>query len=100
MRHRLGYEDASDILWEWSEMLAASIEARHAWMEQGLEGGWQQVQARRGVRAAAATGDVLQHWLASDPLQDWQMAKEHELRALLKTMEAGGQAWEQAHACV
>jgi hypothetical protein len=59
--------------------------------------GWQTVPSGRGnpaTTAAAAAGDVLQHWVAGDPVCDWhfqqQVLQVEQEAALKQQMQEDG----------
>lgn len=74
---RLHFEDVRYVLLLEAPQLLPSLEQRRSWLHILQETGWQVAGSRkRRAAAAAAAGDVLMHWVASDPEQDWRLQRE------------------------
>jgi hypothetical protein len=80
--------------------LLFSFDKRSDWLRTLNESGWQVAGSSKSrASKAAAAGDVLAHWLASDPEKDWRLQREvaaaEEARQLAEQQaEMGLEGWE------
>jgi hypothetical protein len=74
---RLCYEDVRSLLQLEAPQLLSSFDKRSSWLHTLNESGWQVAGSSKSrAHKAAAAGDVLAHWLASDPEKDWRLQRE------------------------
>jgi hypothetical protein len=75
--NRLYFEDVSSLLQLEAPQLLPSFDKRSDWLHTLNESGWQVAGSSKSrASKAAASGDVLAHWLASDPEKDWRLQRE------------------------
>ncbi|KAF6248733.1 AAA domain-containing protein [Scenedesmus sp. NREL 46B-D3] len=97
----LWLEDVRGLLQLDAPQLLSSLEARSDWLHTLNESGWQVAGGGRGrsnASKAAAAGDVLAHWLASDAEGDWRLqqeaaAAEEAQRLAEQQAELGLEGW-------
>jgi hypothetical protein len=75
---RLHLHDVRGLLQLDAPELLASLESRSSWLATLNDSGWQVAGKSSKASKAAAAGDVLGHWLASDPESDWRLQQEVE----------------------
>jgi hypothetical protein len=75
---RLRLDDVQSVLQADAPALQSSLTQRQTDLSTVNSSGWQTVPSGRGNRATAvaASGNVLQHWVAGDPVSDWHFRQQ------------------------